>query len=78
MYSYVLGITIGALQSKYKTGKAIGYVYIGGCFFFLAFQDPRRTAFSFNYPILTVVILTLFKSSMLLIGDKIYSKIKSI
>ena len=78
MYSYVLGITLGALQAKYKTGKVIGYVYIGGCFYFYLFQDSRRTAFSFNYPILTVIILTLFKSSMLLIGDKIYNKIKNI
>lgn len=77
MYSYVLGITIGVLQSKYKS-KAIGYVYIGGCLYFFLLQDPRRTAFSFNYPILTAFLLTGLKGCMLLLGNTIYNKIESV
>jgi hypothetical protein len=76
IYSYILGISIGVLQAKYKI-KAIGYVYIGGCLYFFLMQDPRRTAFSFSYPVLSAFILATLKGCMLVLGNKIYDKIKN-
>jgi len=76
MYSYLIGISIGVLQSKYKA-KSIGYVYIGGCLYFFLMQDPRRTVFSFSYPLLSAFILTSFKVCMLMLGNKIYDKIEN-
>jgi len=78
MYSYVLGLTIGLLQSKYRSGKVIGYFYIGGCLYYFILQDPRRTAFSFSYPILSAFIITSLNGFMLKLGNVIYNKIENI